>query len=100
MNLLDNTATWSSKFRARKWVQIIDQSKGEYSTGSQIKFKTAMVGLSLCDYSDAYILLKGFITVFGQGSDVAAVATDINNKQVVFKNCAQFISCISETNNT
>ena len=44
-----------------------------------------MVGLGLCDYSDAYILLKGFITVFGQGSDVAAVAADINNKQVVLK---------------
>ena len=50
---------------------------------------------SLCDYSDAYILVSGTITV------AALAATGRNNGiQVVFKNCAPFTNCISETNNT
>ena len=51
----------------------------------------------LCDYSDAYILVNGNITV----SNTAAAANNNNtNKKVIFKNCAPFTSCISKINNT
>ena len=65
---------------------------------SQIKFKTAMLKSSLCDYNDAYILVKGTITV----NNTAAADADANNtnKKVIFKNCAPFTNCISEINNT
>ena len=47
-----------------------------------------MLDASLCDYSDAYVLVEGRITVFGQVVDAAAIAADRNYKEVVFKNCA------------
>ena len=59
-----------------------------------------MLKSSLCDYSDAYILIKENITVVGAGADDAAIATDRNNKQAIFKNCALFTVCITERNNT
>ena len=36
---------------------------GAYSTNKQIRFKTTMLRSRLCDYSDAYILVKGNITL-------------------------------------
>ena len=59
-----------------------------------------MLKSSLCDYSDAYILVKGTITIAGAGADAAARQADERNKAVIFKNCAPFINCISEINNT
>ena len=59
-----------------------------------------MLKSSLCDYSDTYILVKGKITIAGEGADAAARQADERNKGVVFKNCAPFINCISEINNT
>ena len=53
---------------------------------------------SLCDYSDAYILVKGTITIRGAGAD-AARQVDERDKGKVFKNCAPFTNCISEINN-
>ena len=55
-----------------------------------------MLKSSLCDYSDAYILAKERITITGAGDDAAAE----RDKGVAFKNCAPFINCISEINNT
>ena len=57
-----------------------------------------MLKSSLCDYGDAYILVKRTITV----NNTAAADADANNtnKKVTFKNCAPFINCISEVNNT
>ena len=55
---------------------------------------------SLCDYSDAYILVSGTITITGAGADDAAKRLDERNKGVIFKNCAPFTDCISEINNT
>ena len=57
-----------------------------------------MLKSSLCDYSDAYILDKGTITVTEAGDDAAARQADERDKGVVFKNCAPFT--ISEINNT
>ena len=58
-NLIDdNTPNQPSKFRTRNWIEINDESRGTYNVNSQIKFKTTMLKSSLCDYSDAYILVK------------------------------------------
>ena len=54
----------------------------------------------LCDYSDAYILVKGAITITGPEADAAARQADERDKGVTFKNCAPFTNCISEINNT
>ena len=59
-----------------------------------------MLKFSLCDYSDAYILVKGKIKIRGAGDDAAARQADERDKGVAFKNCAPFINCISEINNT
>ena len=59
-----------------------------------------MLRSSLCDYSDAYILVKGKIAITGAGDNAAARQADERNKGVAFKNCAPFTSCISEINNT
>ena len=97
-NLIDDISNQQSKFRTKNWVEINDESRGVYNVNSQIKFKTTMLKYSLCDYSDAYILVKRTITV---NSTAAADATANNtNKKVIFKNCAPFTNCISEINNT
>ena len=59
-----------------------------------------MLKCRLCDYSDAYILVKGTITINGRGVDAAARQPDERDKIVIFKNCAPFTNCISEINNT
>ena len=99
-NLIDDTSNQPSKFRTRNLVEINDESRGAYNGNSQNKFKTTMLKSSLCDYSDAYILVKGKITIAGAGADAAARQADERNKGVIFKNCAPFINCISEINNT
>ena len=59
-----------------------------------------MLKSSLCDYSDAYILVKGMMTINGRGADAAARQVDERDKGASFKNCAPFINYISEINNT
>ena len=103
-NLLDNevllsTSNQPSKFRTRNWVEINDESRGTY-TSNDIKFKTTMLRSNLCDYADAYILVKGTITITGAGNDDAAKRLDERNKGVIFKNCAPFTKCISRINST
>ena len=53
-----------------------------------------MIKSSLCDYSDAYVLIKGTITV----NNTAATSANANNanKKVIFKNCAPFTNCITK----
>ena len=59
-----------------------------------------MLKSGLCDYSNAYILVKEKIAIAGAGDDAAARQADERDKGVAFKNCAPFTSCISEINNT
>ena len=99
-NLIDEKSNKPSKFRTKNWVEINDESRRTYNVNSQIKFKTTMLKSGLCDYSDAYILVKGKITITGTGDDAAVRQADERNKGVVFKNCAPSINCISEINNT
>ena len=96
-NLIDDTSNKHSKFRTRNLVEINDESRGAFNVNSQIKFKTTMLKPSLCDYSDAYILVKGTISVNNTAAQGAAV--DNANKKVIFKNCAPFTNCINDINN-
>ena len=98
-NLLDTGSNQLSKFRTRHWVEINDESRGTY-TGNDIKFKTTMLRSNLCDYADAYILVKGTITITGAGNDAATRQADERDKGVTFKNCAPFTKCISRINNS
>ena len=97
-NLIDDASNQPSKFRTKNWVEISDESRGTYNVNSQIKFTTTILKSGLCDYSDAYILVKGSITV----NNTDAEDTDANNtnKKVIFKNCVPFTNFISEINNT
>ena len=97
-NLLNDESNKPSKFRTRNWVEINDEARGTYSHNKQIKFKASMLRSSLCDYSDAYILVKGNISVNNTAADGAAANN--TNKKVIFKNCAPFTNCISKINNT
>ena len=80
-NLLNNELSEPSKFRTRNWVEINDESRGTY-TSNNIKFKTTMLRSNLCDYSDAYILVKGTVTITGAGDDAAARQADERDKCV------------------
>ena len=71
-NLLNDESNKPSKFRTRNWVEINDDIRGAYSPNKQIRFKTAMLRSSLCDYSDAYILVRGNITVDNTAADGVA----------------------------
>ena len=73
-NLLEDESKKPSKFRARNWVEINDDARGTYSPNRQIKFKTLMLRSSFCDYGDAYIVVKGNISV----NNTAAAAKNTN----------------------
>ena len=97
-NLLHNTSDKPSKFRTRNWDEINDGIRGAYSPNKRKRFKTAMLRSCLCDYIDAYILVKGYISV--NNTPAAGAAANNMNKEVIFKNCAPFTNCKSETNNS
>ena len=63
VNLLGDADNESSKFATRKWYVINDQNNTNYGEGNEsgtiIKFETKVIKSSLCDYSDAYILVTG-----------------------------------------
>ena len=84
INLLDDTTNQLSKFRTINLFVINDESRGMYNVSNQTKFKTSMIRSNLCDYSDAYIHVKGTITVLNTET---AAATNNRNIKVIFKNC-------------
>ena len=63
-NLLSSASNQPPKFKTRNLVEINDESRETY-TSNDIRFKTTMIRSSLCDYADAYILVKGTITITG-----------------------------------
>ena len=95
-NLLDSASNKPSKFRKRNWIEINNDIRGAYSPNKQIRSKRTMLRSSLCDYSDAYILVKGNISL----NNTAAAAANNTSKKVIFKNCAPFTNCISQISNT
>ena len=90
VNLLSGSDNENSKFARKKWYIIDSEAKRNYSTGEEIKFLIRSIESSLCDYSDAYNLVIGNITVAGGDTDT----------KVAFKNCAPFKKCRTEINGT
>ena len=90
-NLVDDTTNQPSKFRTRDWVEINDESKGRYDN-SNFRFKTTPIRSSLCDYSDAYTLVKETITVRNMAT--ASATVNDTNKKVILKNFAPFTGCV------
>ena len=83
INLLNDSSNEESKFATKNWYVIDSQTtKGKYKQGDTIKFETETIKSSLCNYSDAFILVTGNITV-----------TANNDTDVAFKYCAPFSTC-------
>ena len=80
VNLLNGSENENSKFETKKWYIIDSESKGNYLPDNEITFLTSSLESSLCNYSDAYILVTGNINVTGGD----------NNTKVAFKNFAPF----------
>ena len=88
VNLLNSSDNDNPKLATKRWYIIDKETKSDYSQNDEIKFLTRSIESSLCDYSDAYILVTGNITVTPNNA-----AT-----QVVCKNCAPFTKCRTEIN--
>ena len=84
-----------SRFINKKWIEVHDQSGGSYNIKKQIIFQTSMLQSDLCDYSDAYNVVKGTITVQTENDR----AIDGYNRNFTLKNNAPFINYISKINN-
>ena len=63
------------QIKTKNWVEVNDESRGTCRVNSQIKFKTTILKSSLCDYSDAYVHVRGTTTV----DNTADAATAANN---------------------
>ena len=117
VNFLDTTSDNKdlAKFVTKKWVKVYDQSEKNYDVNKEIRIKTPMLRSDLCDFSDAYIVVKGTITVtkktftaddFDAPNNTVdnATATNTSNdnafgeKELHFKNNAPFINCVSKIN--
>ena len=91
-NLFGATPNETPRFITKKWVEVHDESGDANDRYKPNKaFKTSMLRSDLCDFSDAYIVAKGNITVTDPN--------DTYDKKKI-KNNAPFVSCIPKTNNT
>ena len=88
-NFLDITSDNKDlpKFVTKKWIEVYDQSQGNYNVNEEIRIKTSVLRSDLCDFSDAYMIVKGTITVVRPNNAK-------RNKAVTFKNNAPFFICI------
>ena len=87
-NLLHDSSNEESKFATKMWYAIDSQAtKGKYKQGDTIKFETETIKPSLCDYSDAFILVTGNITVNAN-----------NDTDFAFRNCAPFSTYTTKIN--
>ena len=91
-NLLGSESENLSKFVTREYVRVNSLSN-TYNENKSIRFKTPMLRSDLCDYMYAYILVNGIITVAGNQP------RDRQNRPVILKNNAPFVSCITIINN-
>ena len=94
MNFLDTRPDDKDlpRFITKKWIEVYDQSEKNYSPNKEIRIKTSMLRSDLCDFSDAYIVVKGTITLEGD-SDAKK-----RNKNLAFKDNAPLIKRISKIN--
>ena len=94
----DNESEKISKFVTREYVRVNSLSN-TYNENKSIRFKIPMLKSDLCDYSDAYILVKGTITVTAPGvNNDANNIRDKRNRSLILKNNAPFVSCITRIN--
>ena len=68
----DSESEKLSKFVTREYVRVNSLSN-TYNENKSIRFKTLMLRSNLCDYSDAYILVKDTITVTAPGANNGAI---------------------------
>ena len=80
IDLLENTPNQPFKFRTKNWIDINDDAGRTYNKNSQTKFETSMLKSSLCDYSDAYILVSETIIIDGAKAHDNAKRLDERNK--------------------
>ena len=113
-NFLDTTLNDKDlpRFVTKNWIKVYDQSGENYSANKENRIKESMLRSDLCDFSDAYIVVKGTITVNKKTftakapNNTAANATATNTannnafgeKKLIFKSNAPFINCISKIN--
>ena len=98
-NLLDTAHDEVPRVITKKWIEVHDQSdsvEDRCKPSKQIRFKTSMLQSNLCDFIDAYIAVKGDITLT-KGADRGFI--DIRNRSLAFKNNAPFTNYISRINN-
>ena len=76
----------------------MNQEEHTRQLNRQVNFKRSMPGSNLCDYSDAYLLVRGNITV--NNTTAEGAAANKTNKKLIFKTCAPFSDCIIKKNNT
>ena len=91
-NLLDSEHDEVPRYITKKWIEVQSQSGNTYNTSKPIRSKTSMLRSYLCDYSDAYVRVKGKITVTNPNNN------DNFDRRLTLKNNAPFISCISKIN--
>ena len=92
----DNESEKLSKFVTREYVRV-NSLLDTYNENKLIK--SPMLRSNLCNYSDAYILVKGTITVAAPGANNDANNTrDKKNRPLILKNNAPFVSCITRIN--
>ena len=91
-NLLGPAHDKVPRFITKKWIEVQSQSGSTYNTSKPIRSKTAMLRSDLCDYSDAYVWVKGTVTVTNPNNNVNF------DRRLTLKNNAPFISCISKIN--
>ena len=94
-NLLDTESENLSKFVTRQYVRV-NSFSNTYDENKSIRFKTPMLRSDLCDYSDAYILVNGTITVTANAG--ANNIRDKKDRKLILKNNAPFALCISRIN--
>ena len=87
VNLLNDSNNEESKFAAKMVFKDIQTANDKYNQNNSIKFETESIKLSLCDFSDAFILVTESITV-----------NTNNDTDLAFKNCASFFTCKIEIN--
>ena len=90
-NLLGSESKNLSKFVTRDYVRV-----NTYDENKSIRFKSPMLRSDLCDYSDAYILVNGIITITANAG--ANNIRDKKDRKLILKNNAPFVSCITRIN--
>ena len=97
--LLGITLDEIPRFFTKKWIKVYNQSGSagdRYKPSKQVRLKTSMLRSHLCDYSDAYFVVEGDITLT---KTITRGFIDIRNRFLAFKNNAPFTNYISKINN-